>query len=239
MNDATIIVCIDETWDKKKGKTTDSVDRKYIGNLGKIDNGIVSVNAYGLFKEITFPLIFKVFKPRKRLKAEDKYKNKPELAIEIIEKLIVNGIKFEILLADNLYGESSDFIDALERHNLRYIVAIRSKHSVLGPSGCKVRYTRWKEFDRIFSNGKSEVRYIREIIFGKRKITRYWQITTDKEELPENTTWYIMSILGDINKSVGNIYGFRTEIEYGFRQSKYELGWSDYRVTDYEGIEKL
>ena len=42
-----IKVMIDETGDKKKGKKTDYVKRQDIGNLGKIENGIVSVNAYG------------------------------------------------------------------------------------------------------------------------------------------------------------------------------------------------
>jgi len=32
--------------DKKKGSTTDYVKRQYIGNLGKIENGIVAVTAY-------------------------------------------------------------------------------------------------------------------------------------------------------------------------------------------------
>lgn len=236
---STIVLCIDETGDKKKGKTTDYVDRQYIRNLGKIENGIVSVNAYGIINGITFPLLFKIFKPKKRLKSGDKYKTQPQLAIEIIEELIERGFQFEVVLADSLYGESSDFVNALEKHNLRYIVAIRSNHSVLMPSGWKVKYTRWKQFDRIFSNGNAEVRYIREIVFGKRKVTRYWQITTDKVELPENTTWYIMTDLpGNIQNTVGDIYGLRTWIEYGFRQSKYELGWSDYRVTDYQQIEK-
>jgi SRSO17 transposase len=39
------ILCIDETGDKKKGTTTDYVARQYIGHRGKIENGIVSVNA--------------------------------------------------------------------------------------------------------------------------------------------------------------------------------------------------
>ncbi|TRT55819.1 MAG: hypothetical protein EWV85_08850 [Microcystis aeruginosa Ma_QC_C_20070703_M131] len=39
-----ITVIIDETGDKKKGKTTDYVKRQYIGNIGKVENGIVSVN---------------------------------------------------------------------------------------------------------------------------------------------------------------------------------------------------
>lgn len=43
---------------------------------------------------------------------------------------------------------------------------------------------------------------------------------------------------GDIRKGLGNIYGLRTWIEYGFKQIKNELGWADYRVTDYEHIER-
>ena len=37
---------------------------------------------------------------------------------------------------------------------------------------------------------------------------------------------------------MGNIYGERTWVEYGFRQSKNEFGWSDYRLTHYSDIEK-
>ncbi|NJR73382.1 MAG: IS701 family transposase [Scytonema sp. CRU_2_7] len=239
LNGGSFLLCIDETGDKKKGTTTDYVDRQYIGNLGKIENGIVSVNAYGIIEGITFPLIFKVFKPKKRLKSEDKYKSKPQLAIEIIKELRELGFNFNLVLADSLYGESSEFIDTLHQYNINYIVAIRSNHSVLMASGWKVRYTRWKKFDRIFSNGKSEKRFIREIVFGKRRAVRFWQITTDKITVPENTTWYIMTDLpGDIQLSVGNTYGFRTWIEYGFKQSKNELGWADYRVTDYQEIER-
>jgi SRSO17 transposase len=43
-----IILIIDETGDCKKGDDTDYVKRQYIGNLGKIENGIVAVTAYGV-----------------------------------------------------------------------------------------------------------------------------------------------------------------------------------------------
>jgi hypothetical protein len=102
-----------------------------------------------------------------------------------------------------------------------------------------VRYTKWKEFERIFSNGKAEVRYIREIIFGKRRTIRYWQITTDFNQVPDNSTWFVMSNLPDVIPSeVGNTYGLRTWIEYGFKHGKNHLGWADFRVTDYEQIER-
>ena len=43
---------------------------------------------------------------------------------------------------------------------------------------------------------------------------------------------------GTMKKTVGNTYGLRTWIEYGFKQSKNELGWADFRLTDYADIEK-
>lgn len=39
-------------------------------------------------------------------------------------------------------------------------------------------------------------------------------------------------------KQVGDLYGLRNWVEYGFKQSKNELGWADFRVTDYAAIEK-
>ncbi len=70
---------IDETEDPKKGKKTDYVARQYIGRLGKVKNGIVSVVAYGLIEGITFPILFEVFKPQKCLKPGDVYKTKPQV----------------------------------------------------------------------------------------------------------------------------------------------------------------
>jgi hypothetical protein len=39
-------------------------------------------------------------------------------------------------------------------------------------------------------------------------------------------------------QEVGNLYGLRTWVEYGLKQSKNELGWADFRVTDYGQINK-
>lgn len=39
-------------------------------------------------------------------------------------------------------------------------------------------------------------------------------------------------------QEVGNLYGLRNWVEYGLKQSKNELGWADFRVTDYSQIQK-
>ena len=119
-----ITVVIDETGDRKKGRKTDYVSRQYLGSVGKVDNGIVSVNAYGVYSNITFPLSIKSFKPKETLKSSDKYKTKIELASEMIAELINFGFKIELVLADSLYGESSQFIRTLDKFELHYVVAI-------------------------------------------------------------------------------------------------------------------
>jgi SRSO17 transposase len=109
-----IILIIDETGDRKKGDETDYVKRQYIGNLGKIENGIVAVTAYGVIEGITFPLTFEVYKPKERLQQGDTYLSKPEIAAGMIRQLQAWGFRFKLVLADSLYGESgSNFIDVL------------------------------------------------------------------------------------------------------------------------------
>ncbi len=234
-----ITVVIDETGDRKKGKKTDDVARQYLGSVGKVDNGIVSVNAYGVYSNITFPLSVKVFKPKGTLKEGDKYKTKIELALEIITELMEDGFNIELVLADSLSGESSQFIRKLVEYNLAYVVAIRSNHGVWLPAGQSVRANKWCEFDRTFSNEKSETRYIREIIYGKKRAITYWEITTDPETMPENSTSFVMTNLqGNLKKILGDLYGLRTWVEYGFRQCKQELGWTDYRFTNFQHIER-
>ena len=94
-----IILIIDETGDKKKGNTTDYVKRQYIGNLGKVENGVVAVTAYGMFCGMTFPLLFEVYKPREKLKPGDKYLTKPQIGAMLIRKLQSMGFKFNLVLA--------------------------------------------------------------------------------------------------------------------------------------------
>ena len=180
-----------------------------------------------------------MFKPPGTLKAEDKYQTKIELAAEIITSLMNEGFNIKLVLADSLYGESSQFLSKLAEHNLDYVVAIRSNHAVWLPSNQSVRANKWCKIERTFSNQKSETRYIREIIYGKKRPKTYWEITTDPATMPENSTSFVMTnIQGNLKKTLADLYGLRTWVEYGFRQCKQELGWTDYRFTHFKDIER-
>src|SRR5260221_6241701 len=184
VGDTPFVLCLDETGDRKKGHTTDYVASQSIGNLHTLANGIVSVNAYGLLGTTTFPLLFRLFKPESRLKAGDVYKTKPQLAMEIIEELVALGFHFSVVVADSLYGESSAFTSALHRLHLHDVAALRSHHGVCLLPGQRIRQTRWRPFDRAFTDGTSDHRFIPETIYGTRQAGRHYQITTDPATPP-------------------------------------------------------
>jgi SRSO17 transposase len=95
LNGRSLILRMDETGDCKKGKSTDYVKRQYIGNVGKKENGIVAVTAYGLVEGMIIPLSFEVFKPRERLKPSDEYQTKPQISAQMIRTLQAMGFVFE------------------------------------------------------------------------------------------------------------------------------------------------
>ena len=108
------------------------------------------------------------------------------------------------------------------------------------PAGAKKRYNCWRAYEQKLSRRKSEIRYIREIIFGGRRRFRYYQIS--KRDVPDpsgDESWYIMTNLpGEIKLQVAPLYSLRNWIEYGFKQVKNELGWADFRLTNYASIER-
>jgi SRSO17 transposase len=161
------------------------------------------------------------------------------MAIELIHTLTPMGFPFEVVLADRLDGESGDVLEALSALKLRFVVAMRENHGVLLPPGQRMRYTTWREFDRVFSNGDTDTRWIREIVYGQRRAIRYDQLTTDDEEHPPESTWVVLTNLpGDIQQDRGNIDGLRTWSDYGFQQSNNDLGWADFRLTEHKDIEQ-
>ena len=173
-----------------------------------------------------------MFKPKGTLKAEDRYQTKIELAAENIASLMNEGFNIKLVLADSLDGEqvcrteasvpatlreNSQFLSKLAEYNLDYVVAIRSNHAVWLPSNQSVRANKWC-IQRTFSNQKSETRYIREIIYGKKRQKTYWEITTNPATMPENSISFVMTnIQGNLKKTLADLYGLRTWVEYGFR----------------------
>jgi len=83
---------------------------------------------------------------------------------------------------------------------------------------------------------RTEQRFIREIIFGKRRTLRYFQITKGDSPDPQGDRWYIMvNLQGRIELVIAQLYSLR--MDRVFKQVK--MNWmADFRLTDYASIER-
>ena len=80
---------------------------------------------------MAFTLMFEVYKAKQRLLEKSVYDSKPEIAAYMIRLLQEMGFNFKLVLVDILYGESdSNFISALCKLQLDFVVAIRSNHGL-------------------------------------------------------------------------------------------------------------
>jgi SRSO17 transposase len=135
---------IDEVSFVKKGRQSVGVARQYLGSVGKVDNGQVAVfgalstqNYYGLADAALFLPKGWTEDASRCAKAGipeafREYKTKPELAIEIIKRQKENGIKFDFVGADGLYGNAPDFLSGLDEMGLLFVVDVHSDQRVYG-----------------------------------------------------------------------------------------------------------
>lgn len=128
MGDPNGAIIFDESGFQKKGGDSAGVARQYCGNLGKVENFQVGVfSAYAspqgyafLDKRLFFPQ--KWFSDEYREKREKcgvpeelPFKTKPQLAAEMLREIHEqNIVPYRYVLADCLYGESPEFLEAVE-----------------------------------------------------------------------------------------------------------------------------
>lgn len=114
---------IDETSCAKKGDRTPGVQRQYLGCVGQIDNGIVTVHvgvAKGTFQalldaELYLPQSWDADRPRCReagIPDEVRYRPKWQIAYDQVVRLDGRGVKFDWLVFDEGYGSKVPLLSA-------------------------------------------------------------------------------------------------------------------------------
>jgi SRSO17 transposase len=130
MGEENGILIFDESGFQKKGKDSAGVAKQYCSNLGKVENCQVGVfSAYASSQG--YSLVDKrLFIPEKwfgdeYMKKREKcnfpkdlaFKTKPQLAVEMLDDIIEQDIlQVKYITADSIYGNSPDFITAVEKY---------------------------------------------------------------------------------------------------------------------------
>lgn len=139
LGDSQGVLIFDETGFPKKGEDSAGVARQYCGNLGKVDNCQVGVftayaskHGYALVDKRLFlpPKWYEASYAGKRRKCEVpedlEFRTKPQLAAEMFQEITQEGLlPFKYVTADTIYGNSDDFLSAIEQHpGAIYFVAV-------------------------------------------------------------------------------------------------------------------
>lgn len=122
------ILMFDETGFVKKGKDSAGVGRQYCGTLGKVENcqvgvlaGYASRQGYALVdKRLFLPegWLTEAYAARRakcQVPPEETFQSKPQLAATMLRSIVREGLlPFQYVVADCLYGNSPDFLDAVD-----------------------------------------------------------------------------------------------------------------------------
>jgi SRSO17 transposase len=203
---------VDETGDRKDGKATAHVGKQYLGGIGKIDNGVVSVSSLWVDEQLYYPLEVEPYTPAHHFeggKANPRFRTKPQIAMELVERAAARGIPFRAVVGDILYGEHRKFKERLKEKEIPYVLSLKPSHAWWHPIeevgwvegvalaahwGGPDDPGEWVELERRFRDGRTEVWWALEAecrAFSPQKPRRLVVASTDPATLPHLTSWYL------------------------------------------------
>ncbi len=126
---------IDETSDTKKGVKTPGVQRQYCGAVGKRDNCIVTVHLGYSANDFHCLLDGELFLPESWSNDRERcreagipetmfYRSKSDIALELYDRAVSHGVKFEWLTFDEWYGAKPQFLRALDERKQKFVAEV-------------------------------------------------------------------------------------------------------------------
>ena len=130
------IFLFDDVSFPKQGRHSVGVQRQYCGALGKKANCQVAVSVHYVSPQGHYPLDLRLYLPDgwlgdcQRLdragvpQGERRSLTKPQIALELLDRVRAEGLPGAVAVADAGYGVSPDFRDGLAARGLSYVVGV-------------------------------------------------------------------------------------------------------------------
>lgn len=135
--DDNAVAVVDESAFEKCGPKTAGVQRQYNGRLGKIANSVVTVNLGYAASSFRCLLDSDLYLPQSW--AEDRercrqahipddvvYRPKHQIALDLLNRSVEEGVHFRWLTADEAYGRHAEFRHGVAAAGLTYVVEVPS-----------------------------------------------------------------------------------------------------------------
>jgi hypothetical protein len=210
------VLVIDEHGDRKWGKHTAHIGRQWLANIGKTDNGVVSVSSLWADERAYYPVDLEPYTPSHHFeggKMDPAFRTKLKIACQLVEWAVGRRLPFRAVVADSFYGEDRGFRRSLEGLGVGYVLSLKKSHSwwhVEGKIGALWEAAlaagwngveepgQWVGVVRAFRDGHREEWWALEVEagpYGKERARRALVVTTDPATLPDLATWYLTTNL--------------------------------------------
>jgi SRSO17 transposase len=231
------------------------VQRQYLGCVGKIDNGIVTVHvglARGRFQalldgELYLPQSWDRDRERCNragIPADVRYLAKWRIALDQLIRLDANGIRFDWLVFDEGYGSKVPFLRGLCLVNQRFVGEVPVSFSVRLQEGGPARRAdavltaqdaaggaRWRQRRESVADAWWRATEV-EVVVGGRRL----RLVVAVNEATAEVKYFVSNALDVPLSRVLAVAFRRATIEHGFRLAKQEAGLMHYEGRQYTGL---
>jgi SRSO17 transposase len=215
LGDPEGVLMFDETGFVKKGQESVGVARQYCGTLGKVENcqvgvfaGYASRHGYALvdkrlfLPEEWFSDAYATRRTTCHVPQALTFQRKPQLAADMLHALRQEGLlPFKYVVADGLYGNSPDFLDAVDA-----CVGVTTFVAIPGETRCWLQRPRTEDKTYLY---KGEARSKRVVVDA---VPAAWAVATVAANLPASS-WCCRKVSE----------GTKGPIEYAFARQRVTL----------------
>jgi SRSO17 transposase len=246
---------IDETSCFKQGDKTPGVQRQYLGCLGKVDNGIVTVHvgvARGRFQalldaELYLPKSWDQDRPRCRqagIPDSVRYRAKWRIAFDQLLRLHQNGLRFDWLVFDEDYGAKVPLLRLLSLVGQKFVAEVPVSFAVrdedAGPSrradqALTAEDAKRGRCYRISQQTRGDARW-RACGLPVRVRGRGCTLVAAINEATAELKYFLTNATGAPLGRVLQVAFRRATVEHSFRVAKQEAGLAHYEGRQYVGL---
>jgi SRSO17 transposase len=246
---------VDETSCQKWGDQTPGVQRQYLGCVGKIDNGIVTVHigvAKGSFQalldaDLYLPRSWADDRPRCRdadIPDTVGCRSKWQLAFDQYIRLYDSGVRFDWLVFDEGYGSKVPFLWVLGQLSQKFVGEVPVNFTVRSSAtGNPCRVDEYQSA-RVTASW-TRFRVCRKTVadqFWHAKSRRVWTadgwhvLATAVNERTGEVKFFVSNAVDEPLERVMKVAFRRATIEHAFRLAKQEAGLMHYEGRSYTGL---
>jgi SRSO17 transposase len=246
---------IDETSCRKWGDHTPGVQRQYLGCVGKVDNGIVTVHlavAKGTFQalldaDLFLPASWSEDRPRCRaagIPDDVRHRTKWRLAVDQWLRVTGNGVSFDWLVFDEGYGAAVPFLRFLNLVNQRFVAEVPVNFTVRETADGPARRADAR-LSAAGARGGTRHRLAHRTVRAS-----FWRATTATvwvggrehtlvaavNEATKEMKYFLTNATTTSLSRVLAVTFRRWTVEHAFRLGKQEAGLMDYEGRNYTGM---